>query len=262
MVPALKEDFWRGIMTPSCWLILALSAAAAPIAMWVLAADPYGELGWLGWLLICPGGLVTAWACVAALWRPDRDYGTLRFAALRSVVVPLFTVPLLGGVNVLVQYLPPVAGRIEEYTNPASYHPHYWFAQVDVPAPLMIIGGGIVASMVVGIFATAFLVWPINAIWKPERTIGESALDTSPQKRTKNRLAVGLYALILPLSFVLGLLWTLAENGTVSLWPVLAAALVLVALVYLAWRVQRVDHAKCARRRLRGLPNPDDPPPQ
>lgn len=263
----LRRGFWRRTMPPSAWVVLAICVVASVYRTWVLAGDPDGDLGLQGFVLLLFVGVpVTSWAVLASLWGPDRDLGTLKLAGARAVLVPLITELTLVVTTLVVRFAPPMRGRIQDNTHADWYHPHYWLSpegQSPMAAQTIHTLGGVAMGMVAGLLVLAFVVLPLGAIFHPYRTIVDLDLDTSPVKRRNNRVAVLGIAVVVPLALIISVLWVLADRGHVPWWPVGICFGMLGVLLLATWRIQRVDHAKRARMGplIRGVPNPDDPPP-
>lgn len=271
-VTHVSDGFWRRLMSPSVWVVFGLSAVAAGPAFWMLAADPAGDLGLLGFLFVFPGVLVGGWAALQTTWRPDERLGYMLAALVRGVLVPAVTVPPLAVVHVVLTRLPVLRDRVVEHQRPDAYIRHYWFSGesgainvIDgslVGTIFMSVLGGFAFALIAAIVMSVFVVWPVNAIRNPTGLFRDSMLNADPSVVANNVAVVRALSGVMMLAFVIPTLMVLTDSDEVLWWVGAALIPVLVGLTYFVWSRQRVDHRMRAKWGMAAaIPNPADPPP-
>lgn len=271
-VTRVSDGFWRRLMSPSVWVVFVLSAVAAVPAFWILAADPGGDLGLIGFLFVFPGVPVAAWAALQTTWRPDEHLGYMLAALARGVLVPAVTVPPLAVVHVVLTRLPVLRDRVAEHQRPDAYIRHYWFSGESGAINIidgslagtifMSVLGGFAFGLIAALVMSVFVVWPVNAIRNPTGLFRDSMLRDDPSVVANNVAVVRALSVVLMLAFVIPTFMVLADDDEVLWWVGAALIPVLAWLTYFAWSRQRVDHRMRAKWGMAaGVPNPADPPP-
>src|SRR5690606_10295347 len=252
--------------------VFALSVLIAVPAFWILAADPAGELGLIGFLFIFPGVPVTAWAALQTTWRPDERAGYMLATLLRGVLVPAVTVPPLTIVHVILTRIPVLHDRVLAHQRPDAYLRHYWFSgesgAINVidgslaETIFMSLLGGFAFSLIAALVISVFVVWPVNAVRNPTALFRDAMLSDDPAVAATNIVAVRALSGVMMLAFVVPTLMVLSDSDEPLWWVGAALIPVLVWLVYLVWKRQRVDHVRRAKYGMAAaVPNPADPPP-
>ncbi|GAA1855666.1 hypothetical protein [Myceligenerans crystallogenes] len=251
LVPVTRasDGFGRRMMSPSAWVVTAVTAVLMPPGLWLLAADPQGNLMFLGFLLVFPGATVGAWVALQALWRPDEQFGHVVMALYRGMVVPVLTVPPLAVVQLVFTRLPFFADRVVAYADPEDYIPHYWFAgdeaAIDLTggSPLtqavMAVLGGFAFALLAAVVVAVFVVWPYLALVNPTALLTESKLSEDPAHVADNVAVTRMSSAIAILAFVIPTLMVLSESDEIGWWIGALLIPVLVVLVYRAWSRQR-----------------------
>ncbi|WP_028851890.1 hypothetical protein [Thermocrispum municipale] len=271
-VTRVSDGFWRRLMSPSTWVVFALSVLIAVPAFRILAADPAGELGLIGFLFIFPGVPVTAWAALQTTWRPDERAGYMLATLLRGVLVPAVTVPPLTIVHVILTRIPVLHDRVLAHQRPDAYLRHYWFSgesgAINVidgslaETIFMSLLGGFAFSLIAALVISVFVVWPVNAVRNPTALFRDAMLSDDPAVAATNIVAVRALSGVMMLAFVVPTLMVLSDSDEPLWWVGAALIPVLVWLVYLVWKRQRVDHVRRAKYGMAAaVPNPADPPP-
>ena len=253
-------------MSPATWVVFGLCALFAAPGLWLIAADPEGKLGPIGWLVLLVGIPATAWAVLQSFWRPDEQWGVLMAAVIRSAVVPVITALPLGLLNLVIGLLPPFSARIEQHQIPDDvYLGHEWFPLEEdgLVFQFLVQGtmGGFVMSMLAGIAITVFVVFPATAFWNPAQAIKDSMMSTKAADGAASIAAIRALALVLPLAFVIPALMVDADSDDFRWWLGVALIPIGLALGYYVWSRQRVDHQARADLGVSGVPNPSDPLP-
>lgn len=274
LVPAthVSDGFWRRLVSPSVWVVFVLSAVAAVPAFWMLAADPGGDLGLIGFLFVFPGVLVGGWAALQTTWRPDEQLGYMLAALTRGVLVPAVTVPPLAVVHVVLTRLPVLRERVVEHQRPDAYIRHYWFSGESGAINIidgslagtffMSVLGGFAFALIAAILMAVFVVWPVNAVRNPTGLFRDSMLSKDPAAVANNVAVVRATSVLMMLAFVVPTCMVLADSDEVLWWVGAALIPALVGLTYFVWSRQRVDHRMRAKWGMAAaIPNPADPPP-
>lgn len=263
-VTSSKDSFWRRLMSPGAWVLFGVCALLSLPGLWIVAADYDNDLGLLGFLLFFMGAPVTAWACLESIWRRDRELGVLFPAVGRSLLVGVVTALPIGLLDSVFIQLPVFVDRVRSFQRPDEvYEGHYWFP-LEGQSILQSAGwdltvGGMAMAIMAGLFTAVFVVLPVTAFRDPDQFIREQGLSRAPEHRARNAVVVRVFALGLPLAFVVPALLVNSNVDDARRWIGIALAVVGVIAGYYAWRNQRVDYAtRIARGEPLGVLNPDD----
>jgi hypothetical protein len=253
-------------MSPACWVLFGLCAVLAVPGLWALVADADGEMGWAGWAVLLGGASVTCWAVLQSLWRPDEQAGIVMAALWRTMTVPFVTWLPLAVLYAGIGLVPAVRERFQQHQLADAYYSHEWFPveEHSLVGWLGLYGLiGLLTALLTGLAVSVAVVIPVTAFWKPEQMIRDNMMSNSEEHRAANTAAVRGIALLVPLIFVVVGLLVGAENGSFWWWLGIVLIPAGLALTYLVWSRQRVDHGERARwgGAFRGIPNPDDAPP-
>src|SRR5690606_18202541 len=191
---------------------------------------------------------------------------------LRGVLVPAVTVPPLTIVHVILTRIPVLHDRVLAHQRPDAYLRHYWFSgesgAINVidgslaETIFMSLLGGFAFSLIAALVISVFVVWPVNAVRNPTALFRDAMLSDDPAVAATNIVAVRALSGVMMLAFVVPTLMVLSDSDEPLWWVGTALIPVLVWLVYLVWKRQRVDHVRRAKYGMAAaVPNPADPPP-
>lgn len=263
-VTSSADSFWRRLMSPGAWVLSGVCAVLSLPGLWIMAADYDNDLGLLGFLIFFMGAPVAAWACLESLWRRDRELGVLFPSVIRSMAVAVVTALPIGLLDTVFIQLPVFVDRVRSFQRPDEvYEGHYWFPLED-QSILQSAGwdltiGGMAMAILAGLFTAVFVVLPITAFRDPDQFIREQGLSRAPEHRARNAVVVRVFALGLPLAFVVPALLVNSNYDDYRRWIGIALAVIGVIAGYYAWRNQRVDYAaRLSRGEPLGVLNPDD----
>ncbi len=257
-----SDSFWRRLMSPVGWGLLAVNVVAPPVGLWLMIAGS-GEVGLEAGLMVFAAAPVTGWAVLESLWRPDEELGIVMAGLRRTLVVPFVAVPASALVTFATGLLPQVGEGFER-----RYWPHNWNGMVPTEesslygwlamATLISFTMGLLAGLAVAVA----VVFPAAAIWRPQYVIKHNMMSRSKEHRASNTAAARAMSLITPLVFLIVILLKFADEGSVWWWLGILLIPVGVGVVYFVWSRQRVDHEARAKSGLQAqIPNPNDPPP-
>ena len=264
VVTSSDDPFWRRLMSPGAWVLFGVCAVLSLPGLWIMAADYDNDLGLLGFLFFFMGAPVTAWACLESLWRRDRELGVLFPSVVRSMVVAVVTALPIGLLDTVFIQLPVFVDRVRSFQRPDEvYEGHYWFPlegqSILESAGWDLTVGGMAMAIMAGLFTAVFVVLPITAFRDPDQFIREQGLSRAPEHRARNAVVVRVFALGLPLAFVVPALLVNSNYDDSRRWIGIALAVIGVIAGYYAWRNQRVDYAaRISRNEPLGVLNPDD----
>ncbi|SDS85425.1 hypothetical protein [Microlunatus soli] len=245
-----SDGFWRRLLSPSTRIVMIVNVLVAMPILWVLAADPDGDLVVLGFLFIFPGLPITAWAVLQTLWRPDSELGYIFAALARTMIVPAVTSLPFAVLQTVLTRLPVFVDRVEQHSFHGSYIRHYWFSGesgainvVDgsvIKTLLISMLGGYALSLLAGLVITVFVIWPAIAFLRPRALLREAQLSQRPSDLAASIASVRAQSVIAILALAIPSLMVPTDSDEVLWWIGVALIPVGVVLVYVAWRGQQI----------------------